>query len=237
MEPPATPRERDLHDRKVDALRAIRPLRGTDIASRTRRARYTAGRLAGPPEGSGETVPAYAEEDGVEPERKIETFAEVVLELEGERWAGTRFLLRAGKALSGRRKMAVLRFRAAPRPLADDAAAQPASELRIGLDGPEDITLHLTGGSPGSPLPLALASAPPASDLPAYGRVLLDILSGGSTLSVRGDEAEQAWRVVTPVLEAWSAGLVPLQEYPAGSAGPPPLAPGVTPPRTGDPHA
>jgi glucose-6-phosphate 1-dehydrogenase len=50
--------------------------------------------------------------------------------------------------------------------------------------------------------------------------VLLDVLTGGSTLSVGADEAEWAWRVVTPVLEAWRADRVPLEEYPAGSDGP-----------------
>ncbi|MDQ3823750.1 MAG: glucose-6-phosphate dehydrogenase [Actinomycetota bacterium] len=212
MEPPATSGERDLHDRKLDALRAIQPLSRAEIASRTRRARYTAGRLSPPPEGSGEIVPAYADEDGVDPRRKTETFAEVVLELEGERWRGTPFLLRAGKALGRRRKMAVLRF--------SGAAAGKGGELQIGLDGPEEITLRLTGGAPGSPVPLALTAPPPAGDLPPYGHVLLDVLTGGSALSVRGDEAEQAWRAVTPVLEAWSENLVPLEEYPAGSAGP-----------------
>jgi glucose-6-phosphate 1-dehydrogenase len=49
-------------------------------------------------------------------------------------------------------------------------------------------------------------------------------LSGGSTLSVRGDEAEEAWRVVEPVLAAWRDGAVPLEEYAAGSDGPPPVA-------------
>jgi glucose-6-phosphate 1-dehydrogenase len=113
--------------------------------------------------------------------------------------------------------MVVVRF-------ASDTAGLPGSELRIGLDGPEDISLQLTGGAPGSPVPLTLIAPPPPSDLPAYGRVLLDILSGGSGVSVRGDEAEHAWRVVSPVLEAWRDDLVPLEEYPAGSAGPPPLA-------------
>jgi glucose-6-phosphate 1-dehydrogenase len=205
MEPPAQLDERELRDRKVDVLRSIR----APEIRQTRRARYSAGRLAAPPEGSGRAVPAYTDEDGVEPERKTETFAEVALELAGERWAGTRFVLRAGKALSRRRKMAVVRFRSA------------ADELRIGLDGPEDVTLQLTGGAPGSPVPLALSASPPTDEVPAYGRVLLDVLNGGSTLSVRGDEAEQAWRVLTPVLEAWSQDLVPLEEYPAGSAGPP----------------
>jgi len=43
---------------------------------------------------------------------------------------------------------------------------------------------------------------------------------GDATLSIRGDEAEQAWRIVTTVLEGWSRGVVPLEEYDAGSHGP-----------------
>jgi threonine dehydrogenase-like Zn-dependent dehydrogenase len=44
--------------------------------------------------------------------------------------------------------------------------------------------------------------------------------NGNPALSIRGDEAEEAWRVVAPVLSAWSKDLVPLLEYPAGSGGP-----------------
>lgn len=32
--------------------------------------------------------------------------------------------------------------------------------------------------------------------------------------------AEQCWRIVQPVLDAWRAGSVPMAEYPAGSTGP-----------------
>jgi glucose-6-phosphate 1-dehydrogenase len=139
------------------------------------------------------------DEDGVDPQRCTETFAEIALTLDSERWEGTRFVLRAGKALEQRRKMAILRFRG-------------GGELRLGLDGPDDVELALRG--------LTLAGDFAASDLPPYGRVLRDVLTGGDALSVRGDEAEEAWRVVTPVLEAWAAGEVPLEEYPAGSTGP-----------------
>ena len=36
--------------------------------------------------------------EGVDPARGTETFAAIVIELDGPRWTGTRFLLRAGKA-------------------------------------------------------------------------------------------------------------------------------------------
>jgi glucose-6-phosphate 1-dehydrogenase len=192
MEPPASLDESDLRDAKTDVLRCVRP------PSRSRRARYTAGRI-----GERE-VPSYVDEEGVDPTRCTETFAELVLELDSERWRGTEFVLRAGKALGETRKGALVRFRS--------PAGRPADALWIGIDGPEDIGLSLGG--------VDLSGEPPPSDLPAYGRVLLDVLSGGSGLSVRGEEAEEAWRVMTPVLEAWAAGDVPLEEYPAGTAGP-----------------
>jgi glucose-6-phosphate 1-dehydrogenase len=224
MELPPRLEAQGLRDRKLAALRSIRPLTAADVADRSRRARYSAGRLA-----SGNNVPAYAEEDGVEPKRETETFVELVLELDSARWAGTRFLLRAGKALSRRRKMAIVRFR---------QAGDRANELRIGVDGPDDVSLEVTGGAPESPVPLTLSATLPGWELPAYGRVLLDVLNGGNILSIGGDEAVEAWRVVTPVLDGWANGAVPLEEYPAGSAGPPPRAanprPSGLPLRTGE---
>jgi glucose-6-phosphate 1-dehydrogenase len=211
MESPASLGETDQRDSKAEVPRALR-LPG-DARTCTRRARYTAGRLA-----DGRRVPAYVDEDGVDAGRGTETFAEIALELDTERWAGTRFVLRAGKAMRRRRKEAVVRFR----PVRSNPVGA-GSELRIGLDGPEDLALRLIGaeaGNPPRPVPLMLTGDPPASDLPAYSRVLLDVLGGGSALSVRGDEAEATWSVVMPVLDAWAGGHVALQEYPAGSDGP-----------------
>lgn len=217
MEPPADVRM-DLRDRKLDVLRAVRPLEPEAIASRTRRARYTAGRIGGL------AVPDYVAEEGVEPERCTETFAEVTLELDSERWTGTPFVLRAAKAMGRDRMEVVVRFRAADRlPFPDGAGKATPDELRIGLDEPGYLRLCLTGTTPGPPLhltPMTLAAHLRAWDLPEYGRVLHNLLSGDSTLSVRGDEAEEAWRILDPVLTAWEEGRVPLEVYPAGSEGP-----------------
>jgi glucose-6-phosphate 1-dehydrogenase len=226
MEPPISLGERDFRDRKLDVLRAVRPLTAADVALRTRRARYTAGKLASTGGADGRIVPDYVEEDGVDPQSNTETFAEVVLELESWRWAGTRFLLRTGKALTRRRKEAVVRFRPVPHlPLGYDDEPT-VNELRIGLDGPYGLTLRLTGRTTGPPshlAPLVLDAELSVPELPAYSRVLMDVLDGNSTLSIRGDEAEEAWRVLTPVLQAWADDRVPLREYQAGSTGLPPL--------------
>jgi glucose-6-phosphate 1-dehydrogenase len=216
MEPPISLGERDLRDRKVDVLRSVRPLEGHDVATRTRRARYRAGRVGD------KDIPGYAEEDGVAPEHGTETFAEVVLELDSWRWSGTRFRLRTGKALGRDRKDIVVRFRPVPHHPFDQPQGPAVNLLHFGLD-PEGLSLELTGTGPGATLslvPLVLSAEMEPPELPAYGRILLDVLRGDATLSIRADEAEEAWRIVTPVLEGWSRNLAPLEEYDAGSSGP-----------------
>ncbi|MEU3985331.1 glucose-6-phosphate dehydrogenase [Streptomyces sp. NPDC026672] len=217
MEPPVTLGERDLRDRKVDVLRSVRPLSAHDVVHRTRRARYLAGRVGD------HDVPAYVDEDGVSPQRRTETFAEVELELDSWRWAGTKFRLRSGKALGADRKEVAVRFREVPHlPFGHGGEARP-NVLRFELE-PEGLALDLTGiGAHAHELaPLSLSARMEPPELPAYGRLLLDVLTGNPALSIRGDEAEEAWRVLEPVLSAWDREIVPLEEYPAGSDGPPP---------------
>lgn len=197
------------HDQRLAALRATR-LVGTPAAC-TRRARYTAGTLAD----AGRAVPDYVDELGVDALRETETFAELTLEVTTPRWAGIPFVMRAGKALSRRRKEIVLSLR----PQAGSGNA-PSRVFEIGIDGPHQLQLTLVGASESGPAPVTLVGHPPPARLPAYGHVLLDILGGGDALAVRGDVAEECWRIVTPALTAWSKEGIPMEEYPAGSSGP-----------------
>jgi len=147
----------------------------------------------------------------------------VRLEVDNWRWLGTTFRLRSGKALADDRKEVLVRFRDVPH-LPSGVTVVPAPNvLRFGLE-PESLNLDLTGVGTrvGQLIPLSLSAALEPPQLPAYGQLLLHILNQEVTLSIRGDEAEEAWRVVTPVIEAWSSGLVPMEEYPAGSQGPAP---------------
>jgi len=64
----------------------------------------------------------------------------------------------------------------------------------------------------------------PASRRTAYANLILNMLNGDATLFIRGDEAEESWRIIDPVMNAWNADEVPMQEYVAGE---PPPGPSV----------
>jgi glucose-6-phosphate 1-dehydrogenase len=62
-----------------------------------------------------------------------------------------------------------------------------------------------------------------ASRRTPYANLILEMLRSNPMLFIRGDEAEEAWRIIDPVVKAWSAGYVPIQEYAAGGALPGPV--------------
>ena len=211
MEVPARQTGRELHAAKLDLLRSVRVCSAPEVPFRTRRARYTAGTLTGTGATGPRAVPGYTAEDGVDPARGTETYAELLLEVDTPRWTGTRFVLRTGKAMGTPRKGVALHFRtAAPACDPQDAERVAADRLWIELDAPEE-----------SPRPGVQVASP--GERAAYGQILTELLCGSSRLSVSGEESEQAWRIVDPVLQAWAQDAVPLLEYPAGAAGPPPL--------------
>jgi glucose-6-phosphate 1-dehydrogenase len=103
MEPPSSIDAKDLRDSTAAVLRATRVWDG-DPVHHSRRARYTAGTI------QGRSLPSYVDEDGVDPARGTETFAEMTVEVNTWRWAGVPFRLRAGKAFGGLNKKAVITF-------------------------------------------------------------------------------------------------------------------------------
>ncbi|GAB2980664.1 glucose-6-phosphate dehydrogenase [Frigoribacterium salinisoli] len=215
MDAPASISPGDLRDQKGLLLRATRVWQGDPVAA-SRRARYTAGTI------DGRDLKGYADEDGVDPSRGTETLAEVVVEIGTLRWAGVPITLRSGKALATRRREVLVTFKpVAHTPPEFTGAGQP-DRLRICLS-PDEMSLELNVNGPGDPMELDRASLRTefsAGTLTAYGEVLSGVLDGDPTLSVRGDTAEQCWRIVEPVVAAWRDGSVPLDEYPAGSSGP-----------------
>ena len=205
----------ELRDQKTQVLRATR-LWGGSPERASRRATYTAGTL-GPRE-----VPDYVHEQGVDPARGTETLAQVTVAVENNRWSGVPFLLRSGKALGTPRKEVVVHFRDVAHLPGGFTGASDTDRLVLDLKT-GDVALSLTMNAEGDPFDLdqkALTATLAPADLLPYGEILGRILDGDQLLTVRGDAAEECWRIVDPVLRAWEEGTVPLETYAAGSAGP-----------------
>lgn len=215
MSPPATLDAIDLRDAKAVVLRATSVWDGDPVAS-SRRGRYTAGSVGD------RALPSYVDEPGVDPDRGTETLAEVTLQIANSRWAGVPFTLRSGKGLGENRREIVITFRDVPHlPTGFTGSTGPAV-LRLAL-GPDHMSLELNVNGPGDPFTLDRANLSVEFGegvLLAYAEVLSGILDGDPALSVRGDTAEQCWRIVQPVIDAWRNNEVPLEDYPAGSEGP-----------------
>jgi glucose-6-phosphate 1-dehydrogenase len=214
MEPPATVASEDLRGAMAQLLRATRSWKKDGTESR--RARYTAGTIGR------RKLPAYTSEAGVDRTRGTETLAEMTVAIDNWRWAGVPFVLRSGKAIGEPRQEVVFTFRDVPHLPTGFSGPSRQAQLRIGIK-PATMSLDLVTNGFEDPFDLecdTLDANFRPSELSAYGEVLAELLEGDPTLSVRGDIAEECWRIVAPVLAAWRADRVPLDSYPAGTRGP-----------------
>jgi glucose-6-phosphate 1-dehydrogenase len=215
MEPPSTVTADDLRGGIAQVLRATRIGPGGP-AEASRRARYLAGDIGD------RSVPSYVDEPGVDPARQTETLAEMTVTVENWRWAGVPFRLRSGKGLGEARKEIVVTFRDVPHLPGGLIGVREPSRLRIAM-GPEEVQLDVLMNGGGDVFDLdrvTFSASLGTADLGPYGEVLSGILASDPTLSLRGDVIEECWRIVEPVLTAWSEGQVPLETYAAGTRGP-----------------
>jgi glucose-6-phosphate 1-dehydrogenase len=216
MEPPPTFDEADFRSYKFALLRAVRRLAPDEIRQWTLRGRYSAGRIGN------REVPNYANELGVDAKRGTETFAQVTLWIDNWRWAGVPFVLRSGKALGQDRREIAIHFKSVPHLAFTEGSRPRPNVLRLELN-PDRMALGVNINGAGDPFDLEyveLDAALAPQDISAYGKLLLDVMRGDLTLSIRDDEAEESWRIVEPILKAWGEGQVALLEYAAGSTGP-----------------
>ncbi len=211
-----------IRDMRVEALRTVATPSVEWIRGNTVRARYAAGSI-GP-----RKVPSYVDEPGVDPSRNTETYASVTLEIESDRWEGVPFTLCSGKAMAADQAEIAVHFRPLRRRIMQAYPGVAPNVFRLGLMQPY-ITLTATtigDAREGRQHELELHTAEPKRT--PYANLLLEMLRGDATLFIRGDEAEESWRIIDPVAKAWAAGEVPLQSYPAGGE-----PPAVSPPRPG----
>jgi glucose-6-phosphate 1-dehydrogenase len=222
MEPPISFAADAVRDEKVKVLQAIRPMTPEQILDRTVRGQYGDGVIDGKP------VPAYRREPKVSPTSTTETYAALKLFVENWRWAGVPFYLRSGKRLARRRTQIAVEFQRPPLRLFDGTPMTgiDPNRLVLRIQPDEGIEFQVKAKRPGPKPRIETVkldfSYKDFGDTPAatgYERLLYDCMIGDSTLFHRTDMVEAAWRIATPILEAWRALPAP-ETYPAGSWGP-----------------
>jgi glucose-6-phosphate 1-dehydrogenase len=224
MEPPAAFSADEIRARKVDVLRAVRPIAPEDVHRHAARGQYAAGWL------EGQHVRAYRDEPDVDPASVTETFAALKLFIDNWRWQDVPFYMRTGKRMAQEVSKAIIQFRPVPHrsfPATVSLDWQPNC-LEIQIQPEEGINLCFQAKQPGVVMRLssqqmqfryreAFKTDPPE----AYETLLLDVMLGDATLFMRADQVECAWKVVDPVLEAWeSAKPTDFPNYHSGSWGP-----------------
>jgi glucose-6-phosphate 1-dehydrogenase len=216
MEPPSSLGAEAIRDEKVKVLRSIRDYSPGELLARSRRGQYA----------------GYRDEPKVAPGSTTETYVSLRLEVDNWRFAGVPFILKTGKALDRQSSEIRVRFRRPPAALfagycGDDL--EPNS-LTIRIQPDEGMALRFNAKVPGaarlaaSELRFAYREANDDYFPEAYERLLADALAGDTTLFIRSDEGEEAWRIVDGLEAAWKVGPPP-EPYAKGSAGPPDPAP------------
>lgn len=214
MEPPVAFAANEIRDKKVELLRAIRPITPERVAAVALRGQYE----------------GYRQEAQVQPKSTTETFAQLSLHIDNWRWQGVPFTLRTGKNLQQKRSLITVVFRPVPHRSfpATVAANWQANHIEIHIQPNEGINIDLMAKVPGlnfqlKPVDMDFRYVDAFAEQPvpeAYETLLLDVVEGDATLFMRADQVEVAWQVVMPVLAAWSQGASDLEVYQSGSWGP-----------------
>ena len=223
LEPPHALDADVIRDEKLEVLQSLRPIAGDDVDANVVRASYAAGFITGKP------VVGYRQEQGVDPNSRVETFVALRIFIDNWRWAGVPFFLRTGKRLPKRASEISVQLKEVPPILFNarpDARLDP-NVLSIRIQPDEGFSFGISSKLPGPdvrPYPVKMdfhyGSTFGATTPEAYERLLLDVMHGDATLFMRRDAVEAAWRWVMPILDHWSRQNAALPTYPAGDWGP-----------------
>jgi glucose-6-phosphate 1-dehydrogenase len=223
MEPPVSLQADEIRNKKVDVLRAIRPIPQGSVPACAARGQYGSGWM------QGQHVPGYRHEEGVAPDSCTETFAALKLFVDNWRWQDVPFYLRTGKRLPQHVSNISIRFRAVPhQAFPPEAALGEPDRLVICIEPEEGIVLKFQAKQPGPRMRLrpvemrfSYRETFKATSPDAYETLLWDIVVNDSTLFMRADQVEAAWALLMPILEVWaSSPPTDFPNYAAGTWGP-----------------
>lgn len=224
MEPPVSFAADELRNKKMDVLKAMRPIAAGDVSRLAVRGQYGAGWM------QGKKVPAYRAEKKVDPRSSTETYVALKLFVDNWRWQEVPFYLRTGKRLPGRVSEVAIQFRPVPHSSFPKCAERNwlPNRLAIRIQPDEGIQLRIQAKHPGVDMRLqpvemqfSYAESFHTETPEAYETLLLDLMERDQTQFMRDDMIEAGWRLVQPILDAWQNDTITdFPNYEAGTWGP-----------------
>jgi glucose-6-phosphate 1-dehydrogenase len=221
MEAPNALDADSIRSEKTKVLQATHIADTNSLEKSAIRGQYSAGWMKGKP------VQGYRQEEGVNPQSTTPTFVAMKLMVDNWRWKGVPFYLRTGKRMPKKVSEISIHFKEVPLLIFKSAAQQTNPNiLTMRIQPNEGISLNFEAKMPGPDLrtrtvnmDFSYGSSFGMATTDAYHRLLLDCMLGDQTLFTRADEVEEAWRVVTPVLNAWESPSDPslTPQYEAGT--------------------
>jgi glucose-6-phosphate 1-dehydrogenase len=219
MEPPIDFTADSVRNEKVKVLRAMHTPGPKSVV----RGQYGRGYI------EGQEVPAYREEEGVDPSSMTETYVAAKLYVDNWRWADTPFYLRTGKRLARRETTIAIQFKRAPHPPFEELSVErlKPNVLIVHVQPDEGVSLAIGVKVPGQGMTIRtvhmdfLYGGAFRTGLPeAYERLILDAMLGDATLFTRIDEVEEQWALVDAIVAAWARDRPAFPNYAAGTWGP-----------------
>ena len=208
MEQPEQMEAEAIHAKKLQLLRALKPIAPDHVAEQAVRGQYK----------------GYLQE--VHNHSSVtETYAALRLEIDAPRWRHVPILVRTGKAMTEKVTEITLIFSDG----ADGRQAHPSPQntLTLRIQPNEGISIQLQAKKPGFDseaetvqMDFCYAQTGRGVHPDAYERVLVDALRGDKTLFATSDEVLASWRVVEHVIHAWAMNDDGMEIYPQGSWGP-----------------
>lgn len=163
----------------------------------------------------------YREEPEVDLQSTTETYAEMKLYIDNERWRGVPFVIKTGKKLDEKRTNVVVTFK-------ETSKRSTANELTIQIQPDEGVVLCFNIKQPGVSQEVMRVHmdfcqscmVEHANTPEAYQRLIKAAIDGERYLFSQWPQIEFSWRWVDQLLQYWEEEGKPLEFYEVGSKGP-----------------
>ncbi len=211
MENPLTLDQNAVRAARCKVMKALRPIRGSDVKKNTVRGQYK----------------GYKSEPAVARNSRTETYFKIKAFIDNARWKGVPFYLESGKAMKESKAEILVYLKESNAYLCpNEGGCDFQNVIAFKIQPEEGISIRFWAKKPGlvtalEPRELSFLyndEQKPEKTVDAYERVLFDCIKGDQTFFTSTEEVLASWRFITPIIEAWKK--TPLHIYNKGGEGP-----------------